>query len=80
MGPCVAVTFVIEWQILGGKNDGCSKFLKQKFENAFARRVWRWKYWNFGFMKQLFNNVKEFFSECQSSLPQVMSSELCLPG
>ena len=26
---CVAV-FVIEWQILGGKNDGCSQFLEQK--------------------------------------------------
>ena len=31
-------------------------------------------------MKQLFNNVKEFFSDFQSSLLQVMSSELFLPG
>ena len=33
--------------------------------------VRRWKHWSFGFMKQLFNNVKEFFSDFQSSLLQV---------
>ena len=31
-------------------------------------------------MKKLFNNVKEFISDCQSSLPQEMSSDLFLPG
>ena len=64
----------------GGKNDGCSKFfVTKKFENAFARS---WSEYAdgstgvLGLWNSFFSNVKELFSDFQSSLLQVMSSEL----
>ena len=67
---------------VGGKERRMfSIFVTKKFECIcdVLIGVCRWKHWSLGFMKQFFNNVKEFFLIARALFDK-MSSDLFLPG